>query len=310
MSLSWAVAAALLWIAVEADGARAADPFFGVRKLLEAEGCAPPSLEMVFSDMEHPVYGNVALSMKVRESALNYDAFLEPTVLARARAFWNTHEETLHQIGSTYGVDPSVIVAVLLVETRLGENTGTHPVATTLATFALMLDPAERDRVWQMLSESDRARWTRSGFDAKLQQRASWALRELQALLTLVEKGYTDAARWRGSYMAAVGWPQFLPSSLLHYGADGDGDGVVDLYAPPDAFASIARYLKANGWKNDAPWDQQEKVIRRYNNSRPYAETILKAARRLRESRAAAAQEPAPHGAPVVEAPAARETSS
>uniref|UniRef100_A0A832A4K7 Lytic murein transglycosylase n=1 Tax=Desulfacinum infernum TaxID=35837 RepID=A0A832A4K7_9BACT len=308
-SLSWAVAALLLWIAAEADGARAADPFVGVRKLLEAEGCPQPLVEMVFSDMGHPVYGNVALSMKIRESALNYDAFLEPSVLARARDFWNTHDEALHRIGTTTGVDPSVIVAILLVETRLGQNTGTHPVATTLATFALMLDPAERDRVWRMLPETDRVRWTRSRFDAKLQQRASWALRELRALVTLVEKGYTDAARWRGSYMAAVGWPQFLPSSLLHYGADGDGDGLVDLYSPPDAFASIARYLKANGWKNDAPWEQQEKVILRYNNSRPYAETILEAARRLRESRAAA-RGPAPEGAPVVEAPAARETSS
>lgn len=305
-------AVAALWVGILAgvDGARAADPFFGVRKLLEAEGCPPTPLETVFSGMGGPVYGNVALSMKIRESALNYDAFLEPAALAQARDFWNAHEEALERVGSTYGVDPSVIVAVLLVETRLGRNTGTHPVATTLATFALMLDPAERDRVWRMLSESDRARWTRSRFDAKLEQRASWALRELRALLALVEKGYADAARWRGSYMAAVGWPQFLPSSLLHYGADGDGDGLVDLYSPDDAFASVARYLKANGWKNDAPWEQQERVILRYNNSRPYAGTILEAARRLRESRAAA-RVPAPPSAPAAgETPPSLGTSS
>lgn len=305
-SLLWAAAAALVWIGGEAQGARAADPFFGVRKLLEAEGCPQPSLERVFSDMGHPLYGNVVLSMKIRESALNYDAFLEPAVLARARDFWDTHEETLQRISSTYGVDPSIIVAVLLVETRLGQNTGSHPVATTLATFALMLDPAERDRVWRMLTENDRARWTRARFDAKLQQRASWALGELRALLALVDKGYADAARWRGSYMAAVGWPQFLPSSLLHYGADGDGDGFVDLYSPPDAFASVARYLKANGWKNDAPWEHQEKVILRYNNSRPYAGTILEAARRLRESRAAA-RGPAPEEGPALKAPISRQ---
>lgn len=304
-----AVAAVLLWILMGIEGAPAADPFFGVRKLLEAEGYPSTPLETVFSGIGTPIYSNVALSMKIRESALNYQAFLQPAVLAQAEDFWNAHEKALRRAGALYGVDPSVIVAVLLVETRLGQNTGSHPVAATLATFALMLDPVERDRVWRMLSESDRARWTRSRFDAKMEQRASWALKELRALLTLVEKGYTDAAQWRGSYMAAVGWPQFLPSSLLHYGADGDGDGIVDLYCPADAFASIARYLKLNGWENDAPWEQQEKVILRYNNSRPYAETILEAARRLRESRASA-RGPASENAPRTEAPAALKSSS
>ncbi len=275
------------FLCLSPSGVLAENAFHRVHKILESEGCSQTALLLLFSSMESPAYGNVALSMKIRESALNYDAFLEPSALAKARQFWRVHEETLKSIGATYQVDPSVIVAILLVESALGEKTGKHPVATTLATFALMLDPRERERIWGMLSEQDRARWTRDRFHAKLEQRASWALRELRALVDLIESGSMDAVQWRGSYMAAVGWPQFLPSSLVRYGADGNGDGRVNLENPEDAFASIARYLKSHGWENDASIEHQEKVILRYNNSRPYARTILEAARRLRDERTA-----------------------
>lgn len=274
---------------------RAQPQFEGVLRLLEAEGCSKSSLSVLFSSVHSPAYGNVALSMKIRETALNYDAFLEPTVLAKARHFWRTHEVALQRIGTTYEVDPSIIVAILLVESALGEKTGRHPVAATLATFALMLDPEERGRIWNMLSEQDRARWTRDRFEAKLQQRAYWALGELRALVALIEKGIPEAAQWHGSYMAAVGWPQFLPSSLLRYGADGDGDGKVNLDCPEDAFASIAHYLRSHGWRKDISPEHQEQVILKYNNSRPYARTILEAARRLRKAEAVVGESRCPH---------------
>lgn len=281
------LAAAVILSGLVPGSVHAEGPLDRVRRLLEAEGCSRQALSVLFSSVESPAYGNVALSMKIRETALNYEAFLEPSALAKASEFWRLHEETLQRIGAVYEVDPSIIVAILLVESALGERTGKQPVAATLATFALMLDSGERERIWRMLSPQDRARWTRERFHAKLERRASWALDELRALLTLIDRGTPEAAQWRGSYMAAVGWPQFLPSSLLHYGADGDGDGTVDLNRPEDAFASIAKYLKSHGWRNDAVPEQQERVVLKYNNSRPYAQTVVEAARRLRDSRMA-----------------------
>ncbi|ROQ92345.1 lytic murein transglycosylase [Desulfosoma caldarium] len=285
--VSLVVAASVIFSGLAPRSVHAKEPLDRVRRLLEAEGCSRHALSVLFSSAESPAYGNVALSMKIRETALNYEAFLDPSSLAKAEQFWRLHDETLHRIGAAYEVDPSIIVAILLVESALGERTGNHPVATTLATFALMLDPDERERVWGMLSAQDRARWARDRFHARLERRASWALNELRALVTLIDRGMPEAAQWRGSYMAAVGWPQFLPSSLLHYGADGDGDGTVDLNRPEDAFASIAKYLKSHGWRNDAVPEQQEKVVLKYNNSRPYARTVLEAARRLRDLRIA-----------------------
>lgn len=285
--VSLTVAAVMFFLVLAPRGAYAQPPFDRVRILLEAQGCSRHALSLLFSSLESPAYGNVALSMKVREAALRYEAFLEPSALAKAREFWRIHDEALQRIEAAYDVDPAIIVAILLVESALGESTGKHPVATTLATFALMLDPNERERIWRMLSPQDRARWTRDRFHAKLEQRASWALNELRALLTLIDRGVPEALQWRGSYMAAVGWPQFLPSSLLHYGVDGNGDGTVNLNHPDDAFASIARYLKSHGWRNNASPEQQESVVLKYNNSRPYAQTVLEAARRLRDLRSA-----------------------
>lgn len=285
--VSLTVAAVLVFSVLALQGAYAQPPLDRVRELLQAQGCSRHALSLLFSSLENPAYGNVALSMKVREAALHYEAFLEPSALAKARKFWRMHDEALERIGAVYEVDPSIIVAILLVESALGERTGKHPVATTLVTFALMLDPNEREHVWRTLSPQDRARWTRDRFHAKLEQRAFWALGELRALLTLIDRGVPEAAQWRGSYMAAIGWPQFLPSSLLHYGADGNGDGTVDLNHPDDAFASIARYLKSHGWRNNALPEEQESVVLQYNNSRPYAQTVLEAARRLRDLRSA-----------------------
>ncbi len=58
----------------------------------------------------------------------------------------------------------------------------------------------------------------------------------------------------RGSYAGAMGWSQFMPLSLQHYGIDGNGDGRIDLWnSLPDILASTANYLAAHGWQRGQP---------------------------------------------------------
>ena len=48
------------------------------------------------------------------------------------------------------------------------------------------------------------------------------------------------------------------PSSYLAYAVDFDGDGRRDIWnTPADVFASIANYLKGNGWRADEPWGHE-----------------------------------------------------
>lgn len=59
----------------------------------------------------------------------------------------------------------------------------------------------------------------------------------------------------KGSWAGAMGQPQFLPSSYLKFAEDFDNDGARDIWSSTaDVFASIANYLKQNGWTAGARW--------------------------------------------------------
>ena len=46
-----------------------------------------------------------------------------------------------------------------------------------------------------------------------------------------------------------------MPSSFARYAVDQDGDGHRDIWASvPDALASIANFIHAQGWRPDRPW--------------------------------------------------------
>ena len=74
---------------------------------------------------------------------------------------------------------------------------------------------------------------------------------------------------------------QFMPTSILAYGKDGNNDGTIDLLNHTDAMASIANYLKKHGWRPGISRKKAEKVIYHYNHSKYYVKAILKIAKRL-----------------------------
>jgi membrane-bound lytic murein transglycosylase B len=64
-----------------------------------------------------------------------------------------------------------------------------------------------------------------------------------------------------GSYAGAMGAPQFMPSSYRRFGADGDGDRRIDLWADwPDVFTSVGNYFKEHGWQTGEPTMAQASV--------------------------------------------------
>ena len=77
---------------------------------------------------------------------------------------------------------------------------------------------------------------------------------ELIATLKLIDRGFTRD-QMKGSWAGATGFPQFLPSTYLRIGIDGDGDGKADIWTnDADTLASIAAYLQEAGWKPNTPW--------------------------------------------------------
>lgn len=146
--------------------------------------------------------------------------------------FWQRHERTLRDVQARTGVPAHVIVGIIGIETTYGQNTGSIRVLDALATLAFDY-PQQHPRALE---------------------RAQFFRKELEQFLRLCLANGLDPLNATGSFAGALGIPQFMPSSWLLYGADGDGDQRVNLIdSPEDAIASVANYLLAHGWKSQQP---------------------------------------------------------
>ena len=173
-----------------------------------------------------------------------------------------------------------MITAILLVESNLGGMSGRQKVFNILATMAALEDRANRESFWATMPTEKRI--SRQKFNAKADRKSQWAYRELKALLKYVSREDLDPLALRGSYAGAMGYCQFMPSNALKLGVDGNGDGRVDLYAHADAIASVGNYLKHHGWRPELSRKKRYRVILKYNYSKPYANTVLKIADKLK----------------------------
>ena len=233
------------------------------RKLMQ-DGFSSRQVALAFQSAPPPMFKLVCLTMKVRKGEANYDHFLAPSEISAAHQFIAEHRSCFRRAHTAYGVEPEIIAAILLIETHFGSYTGRTPTLGVFSTFAVMDQKANRDKVWKLLDRSD------------------WAYQELSALLELENTHGIRPGSLKGSVMGAIGWPQFLPSSLVKFGADGNGDGRVDLFNAEDAVFSTANYLRAHGWCEARLLPDREAVIWNYNHSRAYVRAVLAIAQELR----------------------------
>lgn len=197
------------------------------------------------------------------------------------QTFLEKNEKVFTKVEREYGVPRRVIASLLWIETRHGENQGSFHVASAY----LHLLQAERKPVLTYLQNkaidfNDKVTAKqRKEIKKRTKTKAEWALKELKALEQLYKKNSKLAISLRGSFSGAFGLPQFLPSSYQHWARSNQKGGVADLYKPSDAICSVGNYLKQHGWK----WKKEKthiKALMKYNNSRDYAEAILKLAER------------------------------
>jgi len=260
----------------------AQDIYGGLKQKLVQDGFSRRQVANAFQSAPPPMFRLVSQTMKIREGQVNYDHFLAPSEIAAARQFIADHRNCFRRAEAAYGVEPEIIAAILLVETHFGSYTGKTPTLAIFSTFAIMNLKANRDKVWKLLSPQDRHKWGREAFDMKLIDRSAWAYRELSALLELKNTHGIQPGSLKGSVMGAIGWPQFLPSSLVKFGADGKGDGRIDLYNAEDAIFSTANYLRGHGWCEAKFPSDREAVIWDYNHSKAYVRIVLGIAERIR----------------------------
>lgn len=140
--------------------------------------------------------------------------------------FYRDNRELLDRIGAEYGVPPEIVVAIIGVETGYGRIIGKYRVLDALSTLAFHYPP-----------------------------RAKFFRGELKQLFLLGDKHLAyPIDELKGSYAGAMGWGQFMPTSVAKWAKDEDGDGRIDLWnSLPDITASIANYFAEHGWQAGQP---------------------------------------------------------
>lgn len=202
--------------------------------------------------------------------------------MAGAYSYLRENYELLVGVDKEYGVAPSVIVALLLVETKLGNTLGKSPAFNNLANMAASDDPK---MFWDKLGYDKLEKKDLDWLRKRTKKKADWAYKEMSALLKYSSANGAKPTEIPGSPYGAFGICQFMPTTALHYAVDGDRDGKIDLFDKDDALVSMANFLKWHGWKNSLSKEKKLKVIYRYNHSMVYARTIYEVAGELEKIR-------------------------
>jgi membrane-bound lytic murein transglycosylase B len=142
-----------------------------------------------------------------------------------AKAFFHEHLDVLNDAQTQYGVDKEIIVALITMESLAGYRKGDINILETLFTLAYT------------------------------SKRREFFTKELLAAFKLMQSPeYHFHLDTKGSWAGAMGYSQFMPSSVLNYAVDGDKNGVIDIInSPIDAIYSAANYLNKAGWKYGEP---------------------------------------------------------
>lgn len=157
------------------------------------------------------------------------DRFVETVRINAGVKFWNDNRDALARAQKQFGVPANIIVGIIGVETVYGRVTGNFRVLDALTTLAFDY-PATPNRTVRM----------------------AFFKGELESVLLLTRSEQIDPLSLLGSYAGAVGLPQFMPSSILNYAIDFDGDGHIDLRnSSADAIGSVANFLTQHGWQRN-----------------------------------------------------------
>ena len=151
---------------------------------------------------------------------------VSPTRITNGQARLAANVDTFNAIETAYAPPREILAAVWGMESAYGAVIGNEDAPRVLAS------------------------------QAAVGRRKDFNEQELVAIMKLIDDGSATRAQFRrASWAGAIGQTQFMPSSIIAYGKDFDGDGHKDLWTNAgDALASAGNYLQAFGWKKGQPW--------------------------------------------------------
>lgn len=189
---------------------------------------------------------------------LTLDSFMQKrganAIISRGKSMKKRHAALLADIEARYGVPAGPLLAIWGMETGFGGFLGDQHILSAVATLA---------------------------YDCR---RTEFFTRHLYAALALIDRGMLDPSAV-GAAHGEIGQTQFLPGNALRYGADGDGDGRIDMIGSvADALASTANFLRAHGWIPGAgyqPGEPNFAALQGWNAASVYQQAIAIIAREI-----------------------------
>lgn len=200
----------------------------------QQQGISQTTIDSAFANI-HFIDRAISSDQNQLENKITLDDYLRRVLsdskIQEGQSLFQQNSQALQQVSAKYGVQPQYVVALWGMESGYGKIQGKDDVFSALATLA---------------------------FEGR---REAFFTKEFLAALTIVDQGKASSEMMKGSWAGAMGQSQFMPSSYLRYGADGDGDGKIDIWNnTADVYASTANYLSSEGWKNNQSWGQEVKL--------------------------------------------------
>lgn len=262
---------------VDQETAPVALPYKGwgylVAKLKQV-GVADDDLEKIYNDPRMPHFTFVPFRLTPKETTGMYKGFINKHLFAVGAEFAKRHRVEFDRIEKTLHVPREVITAIVLVESHLGKNTGNALIIERLSRVASVGEPENLAKNLDIV-RSEQPSVEKRQLESRAQYLEKTFLPEIPALIDLSKKNNLDVLEIRGSSAGAFGMPQFLPTTFLRFGVDGDRNGVVSLFDDVDAIWSTAKFLASFGYRHDLKPREKRAVLWRYNKSDPYIDTVL-----------------------------------
>lgn len=212
-----------------------------LKQQARAEGISEATINAAFANV-HFVDRVIKSDQNQLEKKVTLDDYLTrvitPAKIEQARTLYQQYQPELASVSAQTGVQANYIVALWAMESQFGKIQGKEDIVSALSTLA---------------------------FEGR---REAFFTKELMASLKIIDQGHASADQLKGSWAGAMGQNQFMPSSYLRYGKDGDGDGKIDIWNnTSDVFASTANYLAKEGWQAGGSWGMEVKLPAGFNSA-------------------------------------------
>ena len=136
----------------------------------------------------------------------------------QGRAKIGEYPTTFNNAQNNYGVPKEIVAAIWGMESSFGAGMGSMDLVSALSTLA---------------------------YDGRRRQ---FAEDQLIAMLKMINRGDTSIGQLKGSWAGGMGHTQFIPSTWINEGVDGNNDGQISPWSIGDSLNSTANYLKNAGW--------------------------------------------------------------